>query len=170
MTTLPSRASARWVLILALVAIGCCLASGVRSQAAEATQAAAKAADYYLTQGVLGTTVVVLLLAVGFLFWKLDRLSTSIMREVIAALQSNTAATAAGTLTISALKTTLDATDDGVEKLSHQTSLAAQAATSRGDEILNNQRAILGRVETVQGALGKIDTIASGVEALRTRQ
>ena len=167
---MPSRASARWLLVFALVAIECGLVSGAWSQAAEATQAATKAADYYLTQGVLGTTVVVLLLAVGFLFWKLDRLSTSIMREVIAALQANTAATAAGTLTISALKTTLDATDDGVEKLSHQTSLAAQAAASRGDEILNNQRAILGRVETMQGSLGKLDAVASGVDALRSRQ
>ena len=166
---MPSRATARWLLVLILVATGCGLASGALGQAAEATQAASKAADFYLTQGVLGTTVVVLLLAVGFLFWKLDRLSTSIMREVIAALQANTAATAAGTLTISALKTTLDATDDGVEKLSHQTSLAAQAAASRGEEILNNQRSILARAEATQTALGKLDGISGGIEALRGR-
>jgi hypothetical protein len=117
------------------------------AQAAEATQAAVKAGDWYLTQGVLGTTCVVLLLAVGFLFWKLDRLSTSIMCEVITALQANTAATVAGNLTITALKTTLEATDDGVEKLSHQTALAAQAAESRGSEILRNQEDIRRRLE-----------------------
>ncbi len=50
----------------------------------------------------------VLLLAVGFLFWKLDRLSTSIMREVITALQANTAATTAGNVALTALKTTLE--------------------------------------------------------------
>lgn len=166
---MSSSAFARSLLILAFVVIGCCLSGGAWGQAAEATQAASKAADYYLTQGVLGTTVVVLLLAVGFLFWKLDRLSTSIMREVINALQANTAATTAGTVTISALKTTLDATDDGVEKLSHQTSLAAQAAASRGEEILGNQRGMLGRTEAMQASLGKLDGIKTDLEELRRR-
>lgn len=123
------------------------LITAAHAQAAEATQAAAKAGDWYLTQGVLGVTCVILGLAVGFLFWKLDRLSTSIMREMITALQANTAATIAGNLTVSALKTTLEATDDGVEKLSHQTELAAQAAASRGAEILKNQEEIKRRLE-----------------------
>ncbi len=82
--------------------------TAAHAQAAEATQAAVKAGDWYLTLGVLGVTVVVLLLAVGFLFWKLDRLSTSIMREVITALQANTAATTAGNVALTALKTTLE--------------------------------------------------------------
>lgn len=166
---MPSRALARGLLVAALAAAGCLVAFCAWAQAAEATQAAAKAGDWYLTQGVLGTTCVVLLLAVGFLFWKLDRLSTSIMREVITALQANTAATAAGTVTISALKTTLDATDDGVEKLSHQTSLSAQAAASRGEEILGNQRNVLARTEATQAALGKLDAIKDGVDELRRR-
>ncbi|MCJ2098923.1 hypothetical protein [Methylobacterium sp. E-046] len=166
---MPSRALSRWLLILALAVIACVLAGGAWAQATEAAQAAAKAGDWYLTQGVLGTTCVVLLLTVGFLFWKLDRLSTSIMREVITALQANTAATAAGTVTISALKTTLDATDDGVEKLSHQTSLAAQAAASRGDEILGNQRNVLARIEVMQASFGKLDGIKDGVDELRRR-
>ncbi|MGX9983977.1 hypothetical protein [Methylobacterium fujisawaense] len=117
------------------------------AQAAEATQAAVKAGDWYLTQGVLGVTCVVLTLAVGFLFWRLDKLSGSMMREMITALQANTAATVAGNLTTTALTTTLQATDDGVEKLSHQTELAAQAAASRGAEILKNQEEIKRRLE-----------------------
>jgi len=144
---MPSRALARWLLVLALAGAGCLAALGAWAQAAEASQAAVKAGDWYLTQGVLGVTCLVLLLTVGFLFWKLDRLSTSIMREVITALQANTAATAAGNVTITALKTTLEATDDGVEKLSHQTELAAQAAASRGVEILENQKEIKRRLE-----------------------
>ena len=121
--------------------------TAAHAQAAEATQAAVKAGDWYLTQGVLGVTCLVLLLAVGFLFWKLDRLSTSIMREMITALQANTAATVAGNLTVTALKTTLDATDDGVEKLSHQTELAAQAAAARAAQIIDGQTEIKRRLE-----------------------
>lgn len=121
--------------------------TAAHAQAAEATQAAVKAGDWYLTQGVLGVTCVILGLAVGFLFWKLDRLSTSIMREMITALQANTAATVAGNLTVSALKTTLDATDDGVEKLSHQTELAAQAAAARAAQIIDGQTEIKRRLE-----------------------
>ncbi len=123
------------------------LITAAHAQAAEATQAAVKAGDWYLTQGVLGVTCVILALAVGFLFWKLDRLSTSIMREMITALQANTAATIAGNLTVSALKTTLDATDDGVEKLSHQTELAAQAAAARAAQIIEGQAEIKRRLE-----------------------
>lgn len=123
------------------------LITAAHAQAAEATQAAVKAGDWYLTQGVLGVTCVILALAVGFLFWKLDRLSTSIMREMITALQANTAATIAGNLTVSALKTTLEATDDGVEKLSHQTALAAQAADSRAAQIIDGQTEIKRRLE-----------------------
>ena len=132
---------------LSLILLSIVFITEAHAQAAEATQAAVKAGDWYLTQGVLGTTCVVLLLVVGFLFWKLDRLSTSIMREVITALQANTAATVAGNLTITALKTTLEATDDGVEKLSHQTALATQAAESRGLQLIEGQAEIKRRLE-----------------------
>jgi hypothetical protein len=121
--------------------------TAAHAQTAEAIKAASDAGDLLLQYKVLGAVCVILGLAVAFLFWKLDRLSTSIMREVVAALHANTAATVAGNLTITALTTTLEATDDGVEKLSHQTELAAQAAASRGVEILKNQEEIKRRLE-----------------------
>ncbi|KNY20875.1 hypothetical protein [Methylobacterium sp. ARG-1] len=121
--------------------------TAAHAQTAEAIKAALEAGDILLQYKVLGAVCVILGLAIAFLFWKLDRLSTSIMREVVTALQANTAATVAGNLTITALTTTLEATDDGVEKLSHQTELAAQAAASRGVEILKNQEEIKRRLE-----------------------
>lgn len=144
---MPSRVTARWLFLAALVAVGCGLAGAAWAQAAEATQAVSKAADALLGQGPAGAVIVILLAAVGFLFWKLDRLSTSIMREAMTAFQANTAATAAGTVTIAALDRTLQATDDGVEKLSRQTELAAQEAKLRGEAILKNQEAILRRID-----------------------
>ena len=123
------------------------LITSAHAQTAEAIKAAADAGDVLLQYKVLGAVCVILGLAVGFLFWKLDRLSTSIMREMITALQANTAATVTGNLTVSALKTTLEATDDGVEKLSHQTELAAQAAASRDAALLAGQEDIKRRLE-----------------------
>lgn len=142
------------------------LVTEAQAQATEATAAAAKAGDWYLTQGVLGVTSLLFIGISIFLFWKLDRLSTSIMREAITALTANTAATTAGTLQTTALKGALEATDDGVEKLSRQTELAAQAAQSRGDEILSKQRDILARMDAVQGQLGKLEGIERDVGRL----
>jgi hypothetical protein len=142
-----SRSPARRLLTVALAAACCAVADAAWAQAAEATKAAVDAVDTLLQYKVLGAVCILLCLAVGFLFWKLDRLSTSIMREVITALQANTAATVAGNLTITALQVTLQATDDGVEKLSHQTELSAQAAASCSEQILKNQEEIKRRLE-----------------------
>lgn len=166
---MPSRATTRWLLAGACLAIGCAWAVRAWAQASEAAAAGSKAADVFLGQGPMGAFVVILLIAVGFLFWKLDRLSTTIMREGITSQQSNTAATTAGNVTLAALDRTLQGMDDGVEKLSQQTALTGQAAQSRGDEIIANQRAILARMETMQGALGRLDGIERSLDDLRRR-
>ena len=61
---MASRAFARWLLILALAAAGAAFANEAWSQAAEATQAAAKAGDIFLGQGPLGAIIVVLALVI----------------------------------------------------------------------------------------------------------
>lgn len=164
-----STVCARARLGLALAAIVAGLGADAQAQTAEAIAAASKAGESIMNQGLTGAFLVLSLLVNGFLFWKLDRLSTSLMREVITALQANTAATAAGNLTIVALKDALETTDNGIEKLSHQLELSTQSAQSRGEEILGNQRNVLGRIEGLQPQLSKIDGLKENVDFLRSR-
>ena len=146
--------------VLTLAALGSGWSTALWAQVSDVAQGAVtagKTADYFLTQGPLGAIIVAEALVIcslagviAYLFKKLDGQSTAsvaMVREVTMALQANTAATSAGNVAIAALDRTLQATDDGVEKVSHQAALAAQAAQSRGEEILKGQEVILRRLE-----------------------
>ena len=153
----PSRASARWLLVLALVVIGCCVASGVRSQAAETAVVAGKVADTFLSRGEYGAVVVALGLVilalsgvVAFLFRKLDKQSSAItlmVGEAAKALQANTAATVAGTLAMDSLRANQDMAARAFEGLSRQVEVAQVEARGRGETILKNQESVLRRLE-----------------------
>ena len=72
---MPSRATARWLFLVALIAVECFVAGGAWAQAAEAAAAAGKAADAFFAQGMV---IVTLAGAIVFLFRKLDGQSAAI--------------------------------------------------------------------------------------------
>lgn len=120
--------------------------------------AATKAADFYLTQGVLGVTCFVLALVV-VVQWRKNEAQgaaiTALVKEISVALQANTAATMAGTMATKGLETTLDAFGRGIDGLSRQVEVSQAVATERGGQIIENQKTILARQEGIIGRLSE---------------
>lgn len=153
----PSRTCARALLVLALVAIGCCPASGDWAQAAETAAAASKVVETFLSRVeygavvvAIGPVIVALSGVVAFLFRKLDKQSSAItlmVGEAAEALQANTAATVAGTLAMDSLRANQDMAARAFEGLSRQVEVAQVEARGRGETILKNQESVLRRLE-----------------------
>ncbi|KOX49898.1 hypothetical protein ADL19_19770 [Streptomyces purpurogeneiscleroticus] len=123
---MASRALARWLLILALAAAGALPATEAVPQAAEASQAASKAADVFLGQGPLGAIIVaealviiVLALVIRYLYKRIENISE---RALVALAEASASDERVGEL-LQGLKQTLDSRAHALGELSNLVAL-----------------------------------------------
>lgn len=141
---MPSRALARGLLVVALAAVGCLLAFEAWAQAAEASQAASKAADVFLGQGPLGAIIVaeglviiVLALVIRYLYKRIENIS----ERALVALAEASAGDERVRELLAGLKQTLESRTQTLGELSN---LVALSGTEMRHGFANTSQALEG--------------------------
>lgn len=99
------------------------LITGAAAQTAEAVKAATHAAETFNNQGVLGATIIFLLIAVGVLFWLLQKANdrnVNLIRDVVTVAEASKTAAAGAASAVDELERTVATISKAVENLARE--------------------------------------------------
>lgn len=100
------------------------LITGASAQTAEAVKAGSQAAETFANQGVLGATIIFLLIAVGVLFWLLQKANdrnVNLIRDVVTVAEASKTAAAGAAGAVDELERTVATIARAVETLARET-------------------------------------------------
>lgn len=99
------------------------LITGASAQTAEAVKAGSQAAETFANQGVLGATIIFLLIAVGVLFWLLQKANdrnVNLIRDVVTVAEASKTAAAGTARAVDELERTVATVTKAVETLARE--------------------------------------------------
>lgn len=142
--------------------------SQAAAQTAEAAHAAAQAADTLLQYKVLGAVCVLLTIAVGVLFWLLQRANdrnVNLIRDVVTVAEASKAAAAGAASAVDELERTVATVTRAVENLARETEGEARETRHGISNLLQivgaNAASLSSLSKTVEASANSLATLAS---------